>query len=70
MREAIAEAHPTKLLFINQYYWPDRASTAQHLTDLAESLADQGYECHVLCSKGGLSGGSTRRSPRARSATA
>ncbi len=47
---------PTKLLFINQYYWPDRASTAQHLTDLAESLADRGYECHVLCSKGGYQG--------------
>ena len=38
-----------KILFINQYYWPDHASTAQHLTDLAESLAARGYECHVLC---------------------
>ncbi|WP_337175750.1 glycosyltransferase family 4 protein [Paludisphaera sp.] len=50
------EAGPTrgggeKLLFINQYYWPDHASTAQHLTDLAESLAARGYECHVLCSQ-------------------
>ena len=27
-----------RLLFINQYYWPDHASTAQHLTDLAEAL--------------------------------
>ena len=35
------EIHPSRqrILFINQYYWPDRASTAQHLTDLAESLA-------------------------------
>ena len=41
------------ILFINQYYWPDRASTAQHLTDLAESLATRGYECHVVCAKGG-----------------
>lgn len=47
---------PTKILLINQYYWPDRASTAQHLTDLAESLADRGYECHVLCCKGGYQG--------------
>ena len=31
-----------RILFINQYYWPDHASTAQHLTDLAESLASQG----------------------------
>ena len=42
----------TRLLFVNQYYWPDHASTAQHLTDLAESLADRGHECHVLCSRG------------------
>jgi glycosyltransferase involved in cell wall biosynthesis len=42
----------TRLLFINQYYWPDHASTAQHLTDLAESLAARGYECHVLCGQG------------------
>ncbi|RUL88460.1 glycosyltransferase family 4 protein [Tautonia sociabilis] len=41
-----------RLLFVNQYYWPDHASTAQHLTDLAESLADRGYECHVLCARG------------------
>jgi glycosyltransferase involved in cell wall biosynthesis len=37
---------------VNQYYWPDHASTAQHLSDLAESLAAEGYECHVLCSQG------------------
>ena len=41
-----------RLLFINQYYWPDHASTAQHLTDLVESLAARGYECHVLCAQG------------------
>jgi colanic acid biosynthesis glycosyl transferase WcaI len=41
-----------KVLFINQYYWPDHASTAQHLADLAESSAASGYECHVLCARG------------------
>jgi glycosyltransferase involved in cell wall biosynthesis len=41
-----------RILFINQYYWPDHASTAQHLADLAESLAQEGYDCHVLCSRG------------------
>jgi colanic acid biosynthesis glycosyl transferase WcaI len=47
------KAKPTKrILFINQYYWPDHASTAQHLADLAESLAAKGYECHVLCGLG------------------
>lgn len=55
---AVAAAEPgpargggERLLFINQYYWPDHASTAQHLTDLAESLAARGFECHVLCSQ-------------------
>ena len=52
-----AASGPTKVLFINQYYWPDRASTAQHLTDLAESMAERGMECHVLCCKGGYQGG-------------
>ena len=40
------------LLFVNQHYAPDFASTAQHLTDLAEHLAAQGFEVHVLCSRG------------------
>jgi colanic acid biosynthesis glycosyl transferase WcaI len=39
-----------RVLLINQYYWPDHASTAQHLADLAEWLAAAGYECHVLAS--------------------
>jgi colanic acid biosynthesis glycosyl transferase WcaI len=49
------ERSPTvirRLLFVNQYYWPDQASTAQHLADLAESLAARGFECHVLCAQG------------------
>jgi glycosyltransferase involved in cell wall biosynthesis len=50
--DANGSARPRKILFINQYYWPSHASTAQHLTDLAESLAERGYECHVLCSRG------------------
>ncbi|MCS3856596.1 glycosyltransferase [Salinibacter ruber] len=39
------------LLFVNQHYAPDLASTAQHLTDLAEHLAADGFEVHVLCSR-------------------
>ncbi len=57
---------PGRLLFVNQYYWPDHASTAQHLTDLAEALADQGHEVHVLCSRGGYKPGAER--PPAREA--
>lgn len=51
---------PKRLLFINQYYWPDHASTAQHLTDLAEALAAEGHECHVLCAQGGYKPGAPR----------
>ncbi len=51
---------PRRILFINQYYWPDQASTAQHLTDLAEFLAAQGFECHVLASQGRYKPGEPR----------
>lgn len=40
------------LLFINQHYWPDVASTGQHLTDLAEHLANDGFDVEVLCASG------------------
>ncbi|PSQ93105.1 MAG: glycosyltransferase WbuB, partial [Bacteroidetes bacterium QH_2_63_10] len=46
------------LLFVNQHYHPDFASTAQHLTDLAEHLVDDGFEVHVLCSAGHYLSGS------------
>jgi colanic acid biosynthesis glycosyl transferase WcaI len=49
--EAAFDPHGRRILFINQYYWPDHASTAQHLADLALSLAERGYECHVLTSQ-------------------
>lgn len=44
------------LLFINQHYWPDVASTGQHLTDLAEHLAAEGYGVTVLCGAAGYDG--------------
>ncbi len=48
------DAVPEKpsLLFVNQHYWPDFASTGQHLTDLAEHLAAAGYDVSVVCSRG------------------
>ncbi len=39
-------------LFINQYYWPDEAATAQLLTDLAEDLVNAGHTVTVLCGQG------------------
>ncbi len=56
----LREDRPRRLLFVNQYYWPDHASTAQHLTDLVESLAAEGYECHVLCAQGSYRPGAAR----------
>ncbi|HZI41636.1 MAG TPA: glycosyltransferase family 4 protein [Gemmatimonadaceae bacterium] len=43
---------PTKLLLVNQHYYPDVASTGQHLTDLAEHLVDDGYSVEVLTGRG------------------
>lgn len=41
-----------RVRFVNQHYWPDVASTGQHLTDLAEYLAEDGFEVSVLCGRG------------------
>ena len=46
-----------KILFVNQCYWPDHVSTAQHLTDLAEGLAGRGHDVTVLCSRNPYTGG-------------
>jgi glycosyltransferase involved in cell wall biosynthesis len=46
-----------RILFINQCYRPDHASTAQHLTDLAEGLASRGHDVTVLCSRNPYVGG-------------
>lgn len=45
------------LLFVNQHYWPDVASTGQHLTDLAEHLAAAGFDVRVLCGRGAYRSG-------------
>ena len=46
------EGRKPSLLFVNQHYWPDVASTGQHLADLAEHLAADGFEVSVLASRG------------------
>jgi colanic acid biosynthesis glycosyl transferase WcaI len=38
-----------RIIFINQFYWPDGAATSQYLTDLTRFLAEQGHEVEVLC---------------------
>lgn len=41
-----------RLLLVNQHYYPDVASTGQHLTDLAEHLVAEGYSVEVLTGRG------------------
>jgi colanic acid biosynthesis glycosyl transferase WcaI len=41
----------TKVLLINQFFWPDLAATSQLLTDLARHLAEEGCEVTVICAK-------------------
>lgn len=40
-----------RFLFINQYYSPDYAATAQQMADLCERLAELGHDVHVLASR-------------------
>lgn len=58
--DSVVTTRPRRLLFVNQYYWPSHASTAQHLTDLVEHLAARGHDCHVLCGRGGYKPGEER----------
>lgn len=42
-----------KMLFINQFFWPDSSATSQQLTDLVSALERRGVEVSVLCGDGG-----------------
>ena len=42
--------HQPRVLFVNRFYWPDEAATAQLLTDLAEGLAARGHRVAVFAS--------------------
>jgi len=46
-----------RILFLNQFYVPDVAATGQLLADVAEELAAQGHQVHVICSRRTYSGG-------------
>jgi colanic acid biosynthesis glycosyl transferase WcaI len=37
-----------RVILVNRVYWPSTAATAQLLTDLAEGLAEQGWDVHVI----------------------
>ena len=42
-----------KVLLLNQCFWPDVVSTAQHLTDLGVGLAERGHEVTVIAGRRG-----------------
>ncbi len=42
-----------RMLFINQFFWPDSSATSQQLTDLVSALAARGVKVAVLCGDGG-----------------
>ena len=49
-----------KILLLNQCFYPDVVSTAQHLTDLATALAARGHEVTVIASDRGYDDPATR----------
>ncbi len=53
-----------RILLLNQCFYPDVVSTAQHLTDLAVELAAQGHSVTVLASRRGYDDPTTRYAPR------
>lgn len=53
-----------KLLFINQFYYPDISATSQIATELCEDLAALGHEVTVLAAQGTYDGGGDRLSKR------
>jgi glycosyltransferase involved in cell wall biosynthesis len=55
-----------RILLLNQCFYPDVVSTAQHLTDLATALASRGHEVTVVTSDRGYDDPSTRFKRRER----
>ena len=53
-----------KLLLINQYFWPDRAATAQLLADLAEDAAEAGFAVTALAGRGSYAPSTDDQLPR------
>ena len=53
-----------RILLLNQCFYPDVVSTAQHLTDLALGLAGKGHKVTVLASRRGYDDPALRFSAR------
>ncbi len=52
-----------KILFINQFFWPDSSATSQQLTDVATGLAQRGNDVSVLCGEGGYATAAASEAP-------
>jgi glycosyltransferase involved in cell wall biosynthesis len=52
-----------RILLLNQFFPPDTAATGQLLADVARGLSAGGHEVHVVCSRGGYSGGRADGAP-------
>lgn len=59
-----SDGQATRLLLVNQHYYPDVASTGQHLTDLAEHLAETGFSVEVLTGRGNYVAGTVEAPTR------
>jgi len=56
----VTAASPLKVVFLNRFYWPDLAATAQMLTDLAEDLAAMGWSVTVIANDSPYDGSGDR----------
>ena len=55
-----------RMLFINQFFWPDSSATSQQLTDLVIALAARGEQIDVLCGdSGGYAAAAGTEAPQA-----
>ncbi len=55
-----------RMLFINQFFWPDSSATSQQLTDLVTGLAARGEHIEVLCGdSGGYAAAAGSQAPNA-----
>ncbi len=52
-----------RILFLNQFFWPDTAATGQLLSDLAEHLANSGEIIEVICGSANYGGSNSQPCP-------
>lgn len=55
-----------RILFLNQFCWPELAATSQLLTDVVRHLAGEGHEITVICAATSYAGTDSTERPEAR----